>query len=262
MLFDAHCHLQVPAISKNLFPVMKNWQNVGGTYLICCGSEENDWQDVINISRQHPLIVPCLGVHPWYMDGLSETWDTRLAQQLEKHQAAMGEIGLDFAVKHADREKQELIFARQLELAKEMNLPVNIHVRKAWEALIRHLKTIGPFPAGGLIHSYSGSAEMISILQQHGFMISFSGSITYPGNKKGVKALKAVSPDHILIETDSPDIIPRCPEPVSPSFNVPENLVYVAKTAAAILEIPLEELVQRTFRNGHRLYERFLKTSP
>ena len=136
-----------------------------------------------------------------------------------------------------------------------MELPISIHIRKAWDLFIHIIKKTGRLPAKGLIHSYSGSSEMIPLFEKHGFYISFSGSITRPGAKKVIKALKTVSANRMLVETDSPDILPSMlPEKENDNINKPENLVFIAKIASQIRNIPVKEYSIKTYNNGVRLF--------
>lgn len=210
--FDAHAHLQEDEISHDLTGMMSRWQAVGGREIVCCGIHEQDWGKVLEISRSHgKRVLPCIGLHPWFVHKASSRWERTLEGLLDGHPevVGIGEIGLDFVLKKLDRDLQEGVFITQLEMAKAHRLPVSIHVRKAWDRLIQILKKVGPLPAGGLVHAYSGSAEMIPQLEKMGLHISFSGSVTHPGNRKARRALTVVSWDRLLLETDSPAILPR-----------------------------------------------------
>lgn len=252
--FDAHCHLQDNRFSSRLPEILREWRGIGGGYLVCCGAGQDDWEDVAAISRQYTEVIPCFGLHPWYLDSATRDWESILNRHLDSMPSAMGEIGLDFAVKGADRDHQLSMFHRQLSIAKERSLPVCVHVRKAWDACIHAVKDLGGLPSGGLIHSWSGSAEMVPVFEKLGFMISFSGSIAYPGNKRGIASLKAVSRSSLLIETDSPDILPRLPETENQAFNVPANLKLINAIAAETRQTSPEALKELTSANGEALF--------
>lgn len=209
--FDSHCHLQEPEIVDELDQIMERWRHINGGTIVCCGTKEEDWQAVINIAIRHDSVLPCIGLHPWFIHGASHGWADILERHLDQcnNIGCIGEIGLDFLLKELDTDHQEKVFKTQITMARERGLPVSIHVRKAWDCFIRVLKRMGPLPEGGVIHSYSGSADMVELFERHGLYISFSGSVTNPHNKKVRKALTAVSLDRLLIETDSPAILPR-----------------------------------------------------
>ena len=169
--------------------------------------------------------------------------------------SGIGEIGLDFTDPFADRSRQEAVFLSQLNLANQLGRPVSIHIRRAWDRFINILKKTAFLPHGGLIHSFSGSADMVPLFERYNLFISFSGSITNPGNKKVAKALGAVSFDRLLIETDSPDLLPKILAKGPDEINTPDNLMVVAQAAADILNRPVQDLVDQTFENGMRLFE-------
>ncbi len=253
-LFDAHCHLQAFAFKRRMPGVMARAAEAGVTRMVCCGTAPDDWQEVKEIARAYESVIPSFGVHPFYMDRAGQGWRDMLRSYLAEEPAGIGEIGIDFLRSDLDRELQKSIFTEQLAMAKEMYLPVSIHVRKAWDALIHILKRIGPLEPGGVIHSYSGSADLVEVLERYGLYISFSGSVTRPKAKKVKKALAAVSPDRVLIETDSPDILPTMQDHDKDEANEPCNLPVVARAAAAVRNIGAQELAFLAFENGERLY--------
>lgn len=258
-LFDAHCHLQDKRLVKKLPSIFEAWDfdsrnSTQQGYLACCGTNESDWEKVATMAQRHHVIIPNFGVHPWQVNTLSDTWEQTLEAYLYKIPSGIGEIGLDFTDPLSNRHLQEQVFIKQLDLANKLGLPVSIHIRRAWDIFIRILKRLGPLPHGGLIHSYSGSCDMIPVFEGYNLFISFSGSITNPGNKKVARALKRVSFDRVLIETDSPDIMPRLPVPCREKINTPNNLIIIAEAAAKILTMPTLELACQTFENATRLF--------
>ncbi|MCD4742389.1 MAG: TatD family hydrolase [Desulfobacteraceae bacterium] len=263
-LIDAHCHLQDSRLIKDQDQIIKHAIAAGVEYMICCATSEKDWEDVQKLSLKHNSVIPNYGIHPWFVDNLSSDWKENLIDLLLSETARLknnftpgiGEAGLDFAIKKYDRALQEKIFTEQLILAKEMRLPISIHIRKAWDLFINIMKKIGKLEGNGLIHSYSGSADMIPIFEKYGFYISFSGSTTRPNANKVKKALKAVSENRMLVETDSPDILPSMlPENKTDKVNMPENLVFIANIASQIRKIPVKEYATQTYSNGVRLFK-------
>ncbi|MFO7886403.1 MAG: TatD family hydrolase [Desulfobacteraceae bacterium] len=256
-LFDAHCHLQDKRISSDIDIIIKGWRRVGGTFLGCCATCENDWQAVAALSEQYPCILPSFGIHPWSAETAEDNWAANLESLLDSTLSGIGEIGLDL-IKKGDFDLQTTIFKTQISMAKEKKRPVSIHMRKAWDPFIHILKHIGPLPAGGLIHAYSGSADMIPLFEKFGFYISFSGLITNRNNKKIRNALQNTSLDRILIETDSPDMVFSLPGTLDPKTNKPENLVYTAAAAAETLNLSLEKLARITVSNGKKLFHQLM----
>jgi len=249
-LFDAHCHLQDERFAGQLPEVLNRAAQAGVRRMLCCGCHERNWDAVRALARAHPEIVPSFGIHPWYMEGRTEGWLEILDRFLSDQPSGVGEIGLDHAVTPRADEEQEAVFIAQLRLARRLKRPVSLHCRKAWERLRKIISQEGGVGRGGLIHSYSGSAELVKPFEEMGLYISFSGAVTRSGNKRGQQALAAVSPERLLIETDSPDLPPAG---AAGAVNEPANLVLVALGAADILGRSPDWVAEQTFANASRL---------
>lgn len=254
-LFDAHCHLQDERLACRLAEVLNRAEQAGVQRMLCCGCHERNWDAVLALAQAHPEIVPSFGIHPWYMQGRTDGWLETLERFLSGQSSGVGEIGLDHAVTPRADEEQEAVFIAQLHLARRLKRPVSLHCRKAWERLRGILRAEGGVGWGGLIHSYSGSAELVKPLEEMGLFISFSGAITRPGNKRGHQALAAVSPERLLIETDSPDLPPV--GAVS-AVNEPANLALVAAGVANILGRSPDWVAEQTFVNASRLFAKII----
>ena len=253
--FDSHTHLQDKRFKESISDIIDRAQAAGVTKMICCSTREKDWDSVVELAQKHSFIIPAFGIHPWFVSKVSEDWEKRLVDYLNEIPSSIGECGLDFVVQGCKREVQEYIFKRQLLLAKKLHLPVSIHCRKAWKRLFAILKKVGKLPGGGLIHSYSGSHELVPALEEMGFYICFSGTASNPYSVKVHKALKSVSKDRLLIETDSPDLLPYTVyEKGKKKHNEPAYLIAVAKSVSELLGISLESVASQTFGNAMRLF--------
>jgi TatD DNase family protein len=253
-MFDTHCHLQDGRISKRLGDIVGNANRAGVLRMLCCGSRDGDWEDVARVGAIYgPCGVACAyGVHPWHVDKCGGGWEAALEGRLiSDPSAAVGEIGLDHAKSPRNDARQSEAFIRQLEIAEKYERPVSMHCRRAWGELLRILRGRGGLKSGGAIHSYSGSPELVGELIGLGCYISFSGSILTPGSKRAAASLCKVSLDRLLIETDSPDIMPSG---ASGDFNEPANLVLVADRVAEILGESSENIAALTYKNGCRLF--------
>jgi len=259
-LFDAHCHLQDERIVNDAAGIMARAAQAGVKRFACCGSSESDWPAVERLSTQFPELVPSFGVHPWYVAQGSQGWTATLRSCLERMpQAGVGEIGLDHAPEKRNDRLQTDFFLTQLRLAVELQRPASIHCRRAWPAMLETLRKIGRLPAGFVIHSYSGTPNLIKPLLELGAYFSYSGSITRPGNRKGVETVKAVPLDRLLIETDAPDIPPFIsdrdhPADTGPILNEPANLVHVLRRVAELRGMTEQELALHTWENACRLF--------
>lgn len=221
--------------------------------MLCCGSSEGDWDRVVEISQKYDSVIPAFGVHPWYTGEVSGKWLTNLENILkEVPGSAVGEIGLDHTISQRNDLVQKEIFIAQLKLAEKLQRPVSIHCRKAWGDLIECLRMV-PVRYGGAIHSYSGPAQLVSQLQNLGLSISFSGSITNEKNRKAREALQCVDPSRLLIETDSPDIVPFQLK----GINEPANLIVIAQTIAQLKEQKCDATADLTTKNCEKLFKKW-----
>ncbi len=249
--WDTHTHLQDLSFGPDRGKVVENARKQGVLKLLCCATGPGDWEAVYQLALKYEgFLVPAFGVHPLYLEGLVEGWEERLEGYLNKIPSAVGEIGLDFQVKGADAEKQEIVFQKQLELAEKYERPVSVHCRKAWEALLKIWREKGR-KVKTVMHSYSGSADTLKILLKGDVFFSFSGALTRPGHVKTHTALSAVPHERILFETDSPDLIPWGCEGTR---NEPGFLPMIVKSAASILKTEETELAQRAFENAERVF--------
>ena len=254
-LFDSHCHLQDARLLPAVDDVVRRAAAAGVERMLCCGSAEDDWKDVLSLSVRYGSVIPALGLHPFYTAQRSPAWMKTLRGLLRDSGASIGEIGLDHSREPRDEEDQEEVFLAQLALATELGRPASIHCRKAWGRMIELLRS-GKTPSAGMVfHSYSGPAELVGPLADMGAYFSFSGSITRAGNQRGHKAVVSVPSDRLLLETDSPDLRPtvegtaRQDEP-----NEPANLLHVARKVAQLRGATVEEVAARAWQNAVRLF--------
>ena len=254
---DVHTHLHDSRIIEDLPDIVLRAQDAGVETIATCATMEENFGLTVQVSERFSCVVPCLGVHPWFLDTLTPDWVEYLGQLLEKIPAGVGETGLDFMDKDADRDLQLEVFETHLALACELNRPINIHVRKAWDAIVKILKHHGPLTAGGVIHSYSGSADLVPVLEKFNLYISFSGSVTRPNAKKVVQALGAVSMDRIVFETDAPDIVPQFildAQPGATPLNEPVNVPEIVRVAAERRGVAFETLARHGYENSLNLF--------
>lgn len=250
-LYDVHTHIQDERMAGQRNQVVERAVSAGVCRIMVCGLHEHDWDDVLNMAKTHEALVPSLGIHPWFIESRSSVWDAILTRMLSESGAAVGEIGLDSMIRPRNDDDQERVFIRQLEIARDLELPVNIHCRSAWGRMLAILKSMGGLPHGGVIHSWSGSGEMVRECEKLGAYISFSGSVTRPDNKKVQKAVQTVSRDRLVLETDSPDILPTG---VDADLNEPAFVRSVLETVALLRGEKMEDVAEYTFNNAQRLF--------
>ncbi|OMJ84118.1 hypothetical protein SteCoe_14808 [Stentor coeruleus] len=256
-LIDSHCHLQCltpKALSETL---MENT-----TIYICNATNENDWDQVISLKSEK--VIPCIGIHPWYVSSLSPTWLEKLHIHLQNPDVQIGEIGLDNCKsKIAPKKLQEQIFRSQLQLALEYNKVVNIHCVSAYGKVANILQEyikIKQFKV--LMHSWEGPWEVTSrLLRMFGPNIVFSLSMVSVARNKHVDVVQKLSDENIVIETDSPSqIVTSLVESEEIEYedgkavNKPKYLKYVLQTVARIRETSEDALAERLEQNFNRIF--------
>lgn len=257
--FDSHTHLHDSRIVSDLSGIVERARKAGVTGMASCATMEENFDLTAEISRQYPEIIPFFGIHPWFIAGTSPGWEKRLEKKLKDTRSGVGETGIDFTDKTADRDFQISVFKTHLELAIELGRPINIHVRKAWDTFIHIIKYYGPLKVPGMIHSYSGSADMVGLFEKQGLYISFSGSVTNPGSKKVVAALRAVSQDRFVLETDTPDIYPYIEDLDPAGLNEPKNIPAIAAIAAKRIVSNPQQFCENAYTNSLAVFAPVLK---
>jgi TatD DNase family protein len=254
--FDAHCHLQDERLRGFLDAVLSRAEQAGVTAMSCCGTSEKDWEAVKKVAGAHSSLRPSFGLHPWFIADKSRHWDETLLSYLAGIPLAyVGEIGLDHALDESSFADQETVFRKQLAIAAQLGRPVSIHCRRAFGRLVEILNEIGGIVHGGIVHSYSGSAELVKPLEDFGLSLSFSGSITFSKNKRARESVTVVSPDRLCLETDSPDMKPYH---YTGDLNEPASIIPVAETVASLLGASVKDIASRTMINASRIFNRKL----
>ncbi len=250
-IVDAHCHLQDERLLPHMPGAFNTAIDSGIGRFVCCGTRPSDWFQVRQWANKSDTIVfPTFGIHPWYVNEVTESSLESLSQYISEGACAVGEIGLDFAIRAFDKSRQLEFFSLQLELAKQYGLPVVVHCRKAWSALISILDKHAPLT--GLIHCYSGGPHYIHQLEALGMYLSFGGPLTRSRNKKGRNAFCQADRRRILIETDAPDLVPiGC----GVDLNFPVYIHKIIDVMSELLSIPQSEVIQLTNANACRLFK-------
>ncbi|CAH8360047.1 unnamed protein product [Eruca vesicaria subsp. sativa] len=256
-LFDAHCHLQDKRVIDKAPELIAAALAVGVTNFAVNGIFEKDWDLVKEMGETYPSVIPCFGLHPWFIADRSPHWLNTLRKLFETTPtAAVGEIGLDKSPLAAgiDYSDQLAVFRPQLELAKELNKPVAVHCIDAFDDLLEIMRSVGPFPAGVILHSFNGTAEVVPKLAELGAYFSLSGWFTYIDENIAKDTLKSIPCDRFLLETDSPDGLPKSDASSEPTLNDPANIVAVLEYVANLSNMKKEDLAELTYANSVRLF--------
>jgi TatD DNase family protein len=248
---------------------MRRARELGVQGFSCCAAEEAEWDAVLALAVAQPDLVPSLGLHPWYVSTAMSGWQARLEARLRAAPwAGVGEAGLDKARRGrgmASLEAQEAALLDQARLAIALQRPLSLHGVRAWGRILELLRPLGPHPAGWLLHSFSGPAELVSPLADLGAYFSFSGIVTRHRATRTHAAARAVPAERLLVETDAPDILPilgreALDDPALPrdsdgkAVNLPANLMLNLEALAAIRGQSIGRLSVRLFANATRLF--------
>ena len=250
-LFDAHTHIQDLRLLNLRDEVIERSVANDVENIMCCGTHEGDWDAVREMTDKYKPVMASYGLHPWFIESRSEVWLDRLEELIKDSSSSVGEIGLDRMIQNRNDAEQEKVFIEQLKLAWKYERPVSLHCRKAWGVMPDLINNNGGLPFGGVVHSWSGSIEMVKVFEKMGAYISFSGSLTRKNNKKAHRACKEVSRDRLLIETDSPDILPS---DIEADLNEPCYIKKVLEKVAEIRGEDISEVAEYTFENSVRLF--------
>ena len=251
MYIDSHCHLDFPVFDDCREQLLADMRAAGVMGAIVPGVNQDNWQRVLHLARQHSCISPALGLHPYFID--SEDPLAGLESLIEQHHhqlVAVGEIGLDGAIE-TPADIQEPLFVRQLAIAKSADLPVIIHAHKSYDRVLKYLRQ-AKLPRGGVIHAFSGSAQQAQHFVELGFYLGIGGTITYPRAAKTRRVVAQLPLEHLLLETDSPDM-PLCGQ--QGRTNTPLNIPLVAKELSKIKQLPLDVVASQTSGNCRQLFD-------
>lgn len=250
MLFDTHAHLNDDRFSLDRDEIISSLNSNGVGAYCEIGFDMKSSADAVKLAQKYDFVYAVSGVHPHDSKDMTEGDIPHLKELLANPKTvALGEIGLDYYYDNSDRPIQREWFARQLDVAREVNMPVVIHSRDAMADTIDILKAYGK--GDGIIHCYSGSKESAKILMDMGYYISFAGPVTFKNASTALEVIAYVPMDRLLIETDSPYL---APVPYRGKRNCPVYVAEVAKKVAAIKGISFDEVADITFQNAKKVY--------
>lgn len=254
MFFESHAHYDDEAFNEDRDELLSSLFQNDVNYIVNASSNISSSQDSINLSNKYPNLYASVGVHPIDVDEMSES-DIDVLRNMCKENSkvvAIGEIGLDYHYNRQNNETQKYWFERQLQLAKENNLPVIIHSREASQECFDIIKKANlPQKKSGVIHCYSGSAEMALEYIEMGFYIGVGGVITFNNARKLIEVVETIPLNKILIETDSPYL---SPVPNRGKRNNSHNLIYIAEKIGQIKQISVNKVSKVTSENACTLF--------
>jgi TatD DNase family protein len=254
MLTDTHVHLDDARYDSDRDLMIARAREAGVDRMITIGCDLATSQAAVALADRYPCVYASVGVHPHEVKHIAAGWYEEL-RRLAAHQkvVAYGEIGLDYHYNHSPAAEQRDRFREQLQLARELQLPVVVHTREAQEDTIQILKEEWSADFGGVLHCFSGDAWLAKDALDLGFHLSFSGILTFQNAGMLRDIAKTVPADRLLIETDCPYLTPA---PHRGKRNEPAYIRHVAQTLAGILNGgDIDAVAERTTTNARRLFK-------
>lgn len=249
MLIDTHCHLDAPEFAADRVAVVARAQAAGVNTLVVPAIAARTFADTCQM-RDEFGAWPAFGLHPMYLAEHRDEHLASLQHYLESEQpVAVGEIGLDFFVPDLDPDRQIALFLAQLKLARDFDLPVLLHIRRAQDQVLKALRQIGV--KGGIAHAFNGSRQQADAFIKLGFKLGFGGAMTWP-RALNIRKLACELPlESIVLETDAPDIPPEWLG--QKGRNEPAELVRIAAVLAELRGLSVEEIAMTTSANARTL---------
>ena len=249
MLIDTHCHLNFPPLVEHIEDVLARAREAGVGRIVIPGYDAASWPAIAQLVERHEQLYAAFGLHPWRLDEAERLEE--LPRWLDHPRCvAVGEIGLDFAEEgHEDRELQVASLLKQIDMAKERNLPILLHCRRAFDRLPDLLVPYAPIR--GVLHAYSQSPQLAERLTALGLHLGFGGTITRKHAKRAKKSVISVPLERIVLETDAPSI---GTESTPPQDVEPHHIAEVAQALAELKGIDVEAVARATSDNVADLF--------
>jgi TatD DNase family protein len=249
-LVDTHVHLDDASFDLDRGAAIERARTAGVNVQVIPGVDARSWSKIRQLCDSHPGLYPAYGLHPMFLaQHRPEHLDALPGWLTDGNAVAVGEIGLDFFVEGLSPEDQRFYFHRQLDIAREVQLPVIVHARKALEEVTLALRRNGGLR--GVVHSFSGSAEQARQLFELGFSLGIGGPITYERAQRLRRIVSDMPIEYLLLETDSPD------QPLAThrgQRNEPAFMVEVLETVAQLRDESVEAIAASTSANAARLF--------
>jgi len=238
---------------ENIMPVIKRAEEKGIVALITIGIDLKSSKKAVHLAKTYKNVFAAIGIHPHH----AKTFDERTYSVLEELSkepkvVAIGEIGLDFYRCYSSTEAQIMAFKTQIELARKVKKPLIIHCREAISESWQVLEETGGFDCSGVWHCFSGDVDFAKKCIKKEFYISIPGIITFPKAERLKEVVKNISLDYLLLETDAPFLAPI---PMRGKTNEPAFIYFIAEKIAALKNISLKEVAEKTTQNAKKLFK-------
>jgi TatD DNase family protein len=255
-LIDTHAHLDDPRFDDDRPAVLARARSAGVAQMICIATTAATSQKCVDLAQQYPQLWATVGIQPNHVaEAAPGDWEKVVALVEAPRVVALGETGLDRHWDFTPFAQQEEFFVRHLELARQRGLPVVIHSRKAGADVVRVLRreAAGPRSVAGVMHSFTEDAQTLAASLELGLYISFAGMLTYKKSDELRALARQVPIDRLLVETDSPYLVPQ-ERRSELRRNEPAEIVHTAACLAQLHGLTLEELAAITSANARALF--------
>ncbi len=248
-LIDSHCHLDAPEFEPDRDAVVRLARIAGVNTIVVPAIAVSNFAATRTMAGRYPGCVCAFGLHPIYIDTHQPQHLQALRKELQQGGAvAVGEIGLDGFVPGLDMARQEWLFAEQLKIAAEFDLPVLLHIRRAQDPILKHLRRIRV--RGGIAHAFNGSRQQADEFIRLGFKLGFGGAMTFDRALRIRQLARDLPLQAMVLETDAPDIAPSW---IYRQRNTPAEVANIAAVLAELRQMPLAEAAAATSANVRQL---------
>ncbi len=248
-IFDTHAHYDDSRFEEDRTELLSSLFADSATGIINCGCDLKSSLETVSLTENHSFVYGAVGVHPHEAEETTEADLEKIKELYSKEKiVAVGEIGLDYFYDFSPRERQLEVFRKQIITANELGLPVIIHDREAHEDTMNILKELRP---RGVVHCFSGSAEMAKEILKLGLYIGIGGAVTFKNARKPIEVVEILPLDRLLLETDAPYMTPvpfrgkRCDS---------SHIAYTAEKIAEIKGIEVQALIDKCTENARVLF--------
>jgi len=253
-LIDTHAHLTFDELAGQLDDVLARSRDAGVNRWITVGTDREDNEKVLHLVSEYENIFGALGYHPHDAKDVKDADIELLAKQLRHARiVAVGECGLDYHYMYSPADIQQAVFRAHLDIAVDLQKPVIIHTREAFDETMDILDEYAGKLKGVVIHCYGGNAEQTRRVLDAGYYISFTGTVTFKRSDELREVARMIPPDRLMIETDCPYISPHPKRNVRP--NEPALLVYTAQCLADVHGLPLENFARKVTKTSETFFD-------